>query len=179
MSPRRLGPVCLTALAWTHAACRAPEVRVPAAPTPASEAAAATRSEPSLSPIPTAPTPTAPAAARLAPEGVPSVATNLGTFRVHHRSEPASIERGKPFRLQAWITREGSRELVPWAELSVDADMPEHLHGMNRVPKVSRQYDGSFLVEGMLFHMPGRWDLYFDVHEAAIVERAQMALELW
>lgn len=173
MSWRALCLVFLTVAGLAPVACRAPEGR-PApevAPRPA-EPVAASGEERARPPVEVAP-------ARLAPEGLQSVATNLGTFRVHHRSEPATIERGKPFRLQAWITREGSREVVPWAGLSVDADMPEHLHGMNRVPKVSRQADGSFLVEGMLFHMPGRWDLYFDVHEAAIVERAQVALELW
>ena len=174
MSPRLACLVYLTSLAWIAAGCRAPEDGAPPRPATEAKTEPAPRAKADRGPV-EAP----PLAARLAPEGLSSVATNLGTFRVHHASEPAEIERGKPFRLRAWITREGSRELVPWADLSVDADMPEHLHGMNRVPKVARQADGSFLVEGMLFHMPGRWDLYFDVHEAAIVERAQVAMELW
>lgn len=170
--------VYLTALPWTSAGCRVPEGR--SAPGTTVEGESTPRADSAArAGAPDGPSRAAPVPARLAPEGLQSVATNLGTFRVHHRSDPATIERGKPFRLQAWITREGSREIVPWAELSVDADMPEHLHGMNRVPTVTRQQDGSFLVEGMLFHMPGRWDLYFDVHEAAIVERAQVALDLW
>ncbi|MEY2807990.1 MAG: hypothetical protein RIR65_2407 [Planctomycetota bacterium] len=172
MSRRALCPVFLT-VPLLAAACRAPEA-VPSAKDPrVAQSVPARRSEAGREAAADAP-----AQARLAPEGLASVASNMGTFRVHHKSDPAVIERGKPFRLQAWITREGSRELVPWASLSVDADMPEHLHGMNRVPKVARQADGSFLVEGMLFHMPGRWDLHFDVHEAAIVERAQVAMEL-
>ena len=151
-------------------ACKAPAPpAVPAAQAPA--AVQQPVQQPEARPLPAAP-------ALLAPEGLRVQTTLLGTFDVHWRSEPAALERGKVFALRAWVTPHGSREVVPWTTLGVDADMPEHLHGMNRVPRVSRQADGSFLVEGMLFHMPGRWNLYFDVHEAAIVERAQLELEL-
>ena len=57
--------------------------------------------------------------------------------------------------------------------LAVDAAMPEHGHGMNRVPKVAPRPDGGFHAEGLLFHMPGRWELYFDVTQGAVTERAQ------
>ena len=30
----------------------------------------------------------------------------------------------------------------------------------------------------MLLHMPGRWELYFDVGEGALTERAQIEVEL-
>ena len=58
-------------------------------------------------------------------------------------------------------------------ELAVDAAMPEHGHGMNRVPKVGARPDGGFHAEGLLFHMPGKWQLYFDVTRGAVTERAQ------
>lgn len=152
------------------------------APRAAGNGAGATRPEPLVREAAGGSVPPAPAIPvlprRTVPEGLRVQTTLLGTFDVHWRSEPATIERGKVFALRAWITPHGSREVVPWTTLGVDADMPEHLHGMNRVPRVSRQEDGSFLVEGMLFHMLGRWNLYFDVHEAAIVERAQLELEL-
>jgi hypothetical protein len=48
---------------------------------------------------------------------------------------------------------------------------------MNRVPEVTRAGDG-FLVGGMLFHMPGRWELYLDVTEGALTERAQLEVLL-
>ena len=63
-------------------------------------------------------------------------------------------------------------------ELSVDAAMPEHGHGMNRVPSVAALGDGRFRAEGLLFHMPGRWEIYFDVTRGAITERAQADVEL-
>ena len=47
--------------------------------------------------------------------------------------------------------------------LKVDAQMPEHRHGMNYRPEVKKVADGRWRVEGMLFHMPGRWQLAFEL----------------
>jgi hypothetical protein len=68
----------------------------------------------------------------------------------------------------------GSEETI----LTVDAAMPHHGHGMNVRPKVRREADGSYLVTGMLFHMPGRWELMFDVTRGGLLERAQTTVEL-
>ena len=43
--------------------------------------------------------------------------------------------------------------------LSVDAGMPAHGHGMNNAAKVVQHEPGRFRAEGMLFHMPGEWEL--------------------
>jgi hypothetical protein len=45
----------------------------------------------------------------------------------------------------------------------VDATMPEHRHGMNYRPSVKPLGAGRWRVEGLMFHMPGRWDLQMDV----------------
>ncbi|HVR85091.1 MAG TPA: hypothetical protein VMU54_12315 [Planctomycetota bacterium] len=60
----------------------------------------------------------------------------------------------------------------------MDARMPAHFHGMNRVPKVTQQADGIFVAEGLLFHMPGHWELYFDITQGGKTERAQVDVEL-
>jgi len=57
--------------------------------------------------------------------------------------------------------------------LRFDAAMPHHNHGMNVVPVTTEQADGSFLVEGIVLHMGGRWELYFDIDEGGITERVQ------
>jgi hypothetical protein len=41
--------------------------------------------------------------------------------------------------------------------------MPEHRHGMNYRPTLASRGDGRYLAEGLLFHMPGRWRLLFDL----------------
>jgi hypothetical protein len=56
--------------------------------------------------------------------------------------------------------------------------MSAHGHGMNRVPLVTRTGPGHFLVEGLFFHMPGVWQLYFDLTRSGQTERAQFELEV-
>jgi hypothetical protein len=52
-----------------------------------------------------------------------------------------------------------------------DAAMPEHRHGMNYRPSVKPLGDGRWRVEGLMFHMPGRWELQLDVQVAGRSER--------
>ena len=47
--------------------------------------------------------------------------------------------------------------------LSVDAIMPAHQHGMKYTPTIVDLGDGMFRVDGMLFHMPGVWEIQVDV----------------
>jgi hypothetical protein len=53
----------------------------------------------------------------------------------------------------------------------VDATMPEHRHGMNYRPSVKRLGDGRWRVEGLMFHMPGRWALRLDVQAGGTTEQ--------
>lgn len=53
------------------------------------------------------------------------------------------------------------------ATLRVDAHMPEHKHGMNYQPSVSRVSPGLYRADGLMFHMPGRWELVFELHSAS------------
>jgi hypothetical protein len=93
---------------------------------------------------------------------------------LRYRATPEPIPWGEPFDLRVWVVGKDTRE----ASLAVDAAMPEHGHGMNRVPVVTAAEDGGYAVEGLLFHMPGRWELYFDVTEGAVTERAQVEVVL-
>ena len=45
----------------------------------------------------------------------------------------------------------------------VDATMPAHGHGMNYRPNIVVLGDGRFRADGLLLHMPGQWQLTFDV----------------
>jgi hypothetical protein len=61
--------------------------------------------------------------------------------------------------------------------LRVDATMPEHRHGMNYRPVVSAR-SAAYRAEGMLFHMPGRWDVTFDVEGNGRSERLTAVLQV-
>jgi hypothetical protein len=49
------------------------------------------------------------------------------------------------------------------AAIQVDADMPVHRHGMNYRATVSMVSAGVYRAEGLMFHMPGRWRVIFDL----------------
>lgn len=113
------------------------------------------------------------------PPDAVTLTSNDGAYRVAYRPEPAPIPLNEPFRLSVWVTDAGGAAPVPGdLVLWVDAAMPHHQHGMNTQPSVRRLGDGRFDVDGMLFHMAGRWELYFDVTLGAITERAQTDVNL-
>ena len=60
----------------------------------------------------------------------------------------------------------------------VDASMPEHRHGMNYRPVVTLRNSGAYRAEGLMFHMPGRWELVFDVVAASGTERVSATIQL-
>ena len=103
------------------------------------------------------------------------VESTTGRWEVRWVSTPTWIPDNEPFELRVWVF-DSAGELAD-VELAVDAAMPQHGHGMNRVPEVVPGEDGGFLVDGLLFHMPGRWELYFDITQGALTERAQVVIE--
>lgn len=62
--------------------------------------------------------------------------------------------------------------------VSVDARMPSHGHGMNYRPTVSALGGGRYQAEGLMFHMPGEWEVAFTVKDAGASERITYTLVL-
>ncbi len=85
---------------------------------------------------------------------VPPGATVLaqGGVQAWWRAEPAPAV-SKPFVLQV-VLCPARAEL-----LRVDATMPEHRHGMNYRPRLLPAGEGRWTVDGLVWHMPGRWEL--------------------
>ena len=72
---------------------------------------------------------------------------------------PGVVEVGRHFTVDVRVCAE-----APAATLTrLDADMPEHRHGMNYRPSLVARGPGRYVAEGLMFHMPGRWRLLFDV----------------
>jgi hypothetical protein len=63
------------------------------------------------------------------------------------------------------------------ATIEVDAVMPEHGHGMNTRPSGAWQGD-TYVADGLLFHMPGHWQLWVDVTRQGRTERTRFDLRL-
>ena len=65
------------------------------------------------------------------------------------------------------VDEDGDPIETPFA---VDADMPAHNHGMNTKPEIFWHEPGRARVDGMLFHMPGEWEVYAHVEEEGGIE---------
>ena len=90
-------------------------------------------------------------------------------YEVAFAPVPSPIEPGRHFALDIAVC---ARPGVPLPDaLRVDAVMPEHRHGMNYRAIVVTREAGSYRADGLMFHMPGRWDLIFDLVAAERSER--------
>ena len=118
------------------------------------------------------------------PEAVPgadgwrSVRSNSGAFTVRWRWAGGSVKVRDPFGVEVEATDADGRPKE--GTLRFDAVMPHHGHGMNVVPAVEPIRPGAWRVRNGLMHMPGRWELHFDVTAAdgSRTERAQDTVEL-
>jgi cytochrome c peroxidase len=59
--------------------------------------------------------------------------------------------------------------------LKVDAHMPEHRHGMNYAPKVTTLAAGRWRAEGLMLHMPGKWEFVFVVDGERMAHALQVS----
>jgi len=142
----------LLAAAWPAGA--AASAAAPASPQPAARASSSSSASP-------------PACEARADDGVRRL--EGPSSRLVYRTYPATIALGQPFRLLARLCP-GTGRPGDDARLSVDATMPEHRHGMNYAPRLTR-VDGGLVADGLLFHMAGRWQLVVEARDGDAVER--------
>ena len=111
-------------------------------------------------------------------EGLAAVAGRAANaqYEIAFATRPAPIVAGEHFALDIAVCPRGAA--APARALVVDAVMPEHRHGMNYRPTVTSPSPGRYRAEGLLFHMPGRWDLLFDVDTGAGTQRLTATLRL-
>ena len=92
------------------------------------------------------------------------------------RTQPETVVIGQHFLLEvALCAKDGAAK--PEA-LRVDAHMPEHRHGMNYKTKVESTAPGRYRAEGLMFHMPGRWEYIFEVRSGGNTERLTTSVVL-
>ena len=84
-------------------------------------------------------------------------------------------------RLHTWALELRSPDDAPVlaATFAVTGGMPEHNHGLPTRPRVTRELGaGRYLLEGMRFHMPGRWEITIDIDAGAGRDSAIVRLQL-
>ena len=86
--------------------------------------------------------------------------------------DPAVLTVARPFALTVQLCP------VDAVLLRVDARMPEHRHGMNYRPSIKPLGQGQWRVEGLLWHMSGRWELRLDVQAQGVEQRLLQSVVL-
>ncbi len=108
-----------------------------------------------------------------------SAASNGGGFVLRWESAaehpPLNEEYSFAFRLE---DSDGKPLAIGADDIVVDARMPHHGHGMNQDPTVTSGSPGNFEVRGMRLHMTGHWEVYVDVRQGPVTERAEFVLGL-
>jgi len=90
-------------------------------------------------------------------------------------TRPAAVPIGSEFAVDAVVCAKAQAEAEA---IHFDAWMPAHRHGMNSRPSVRALGGGRWHADGFLFHMPGRWQLTFEIDTRAGRERLTRDLEL-
>jgi hypothetical protein len=96
-----------------------------------------------------------------APEMKDARRAESATHAVAYRLSPAIPGVSRHFDVELVVCPKAG---APVAEmLKLDARMPAHGHGMNYAAKVRALGGGRFQAEGLMFHMPGRWEFVFEI----------------
>jgi hypothetical protein len=90
-------------------------------------------------------------------------------YSIMYRAVPAKISTGQHFSLELAVC--ANPGAPPPENLQVDAWMPEHRHGMNYKASIGPAAGGRYRADGLMFHMPGRWELIFEMRAAGRTDR--------
>jgi cytochrome c peroxidase len=95
--------------------------------------------------------------------------TRLESPRYVLAYQAEALEVAKHFALEVSVCAKPGQPAPE--SLKVDAHMPEHRHGMNYAPTLKPLGPGRWRAEGLMLHMPGRWELVFEVRAAGVTDR--------
>lgn len=79
---------------------------------------------------------------------------------VYFRFEPAAPAPAQLFSMRFRIC--SGADIASVENFQVDARMPAHNHGMNYRPAVAELDNGLLQASGLMFHMPGLWQVEVD-----------------
>ncbi len=108
------------------------------------------------------------------PENLDLSRVKVGTAFVVRYAAEAPEGRIPVAELHAWTVAVEAKDGTPvdGAVLELAADMPQHLHGLGSVPRVTPLGRGKFRVEGLNFQMPGWWQITVKVRARDAPEEA-------
>jgi hypothetical protein len=97
-------------------------------------------------------------------------------FLLMYRAAPDPLRVGRHFSIDFAVCPRG--QVAAPDTVRVDAHMPEHRHGMNYQPSVAALGNGRYRAEGLMFHMPGRWELVFELRGTGAPVRLVQSLQV-
>jgi len=113
--------------------------------------------------------------AQALPEGMLESEKRLYKLSIESELNPIAINR-----IHSWILRlqDSSGTSVHDAQISFDGGMPEHNHGLATAPSIVHQEDGSYLLQGLRFHMMGYWELVLTINHNDVSDTVLLTLDL-
>jgi len=114
----------------------------------------------------------------MAADEIPSQSTVADYYEVRFDSQSKPIVINQ---IQSWVMylQTGDGLCVEGAEITVVGGMPEHNHGLPTAPLVRPgANDCEYLVEGLRFHMAGRWELNFKIKSGDKTDTLTVSLDL-
>ena len=102
-----------------------------------------------------------------------------GSFYVTYTPDPDPIPLSDEFSITVMVHdgTDTDTMLMNVDAVAADGDMPDHDHGMNVVPEVVDNGDGTFTASPFAFHMPGYWEINVDVTVGETTERATFSVD--
>jgi len=97
-------------------------------------------------------------------------------LHIHSELSPLAINR-----MHGWRLRLTTTDNIPItnATISIEGGMPDHDHGLPTRPEITGESaPGVYQLEGLRFHMPGRWLLSFEIAADGTVDSASFEFEL-
>lgn len=101
-----------------------------------------------------------------------------GGFKVTYNSEPEVMPIGQIISWKLKVQTSDGKPVTD-AVITVEGDMPEHGHGLPTAPKVTQNIgDGTYLVGGIKFSMPGWWTMTFTIKSGGKTDNVTFNLQL-
>ncbi|MCX7230407.1 MAG: hypothetical protein NTW15_15670 [Burkholderiales bacterium] len=88
--------------------------------------------------------------------------TRVPELEIAWRPVAGAIELGRPFSIE-FVLCPRLTPAPPIDRITVDAWMPAHRHGMNYRPTLAGTPPAPLRADGLLLHMPGRWEIVFEL----------------
>lgn len=97
-------------------------------------------------------------------------------LRIVSELSPLAINRIHSWRL--YLT-DADNTPLSGAKIGVSGGMPDHDHGLPTRPRLTGEPEpGVYLLEGLRFHMPGRWRMDFSIALDGDADSASLEFEL-